>query len=77
MGVHFKFATIHGIFVAYLLEETCESLNRDAMLGVSRPNGANAVATFESLMNWLCVYWDLENHSTTDSMVLEKYKVAG
>jgi len=77
MGVHFKFATIHGIFVAYLLEETCESLNRDAMLGDSGPNGANAVANSESLVKWLCACWDLESHSTTDSMVLEQYKVAG
>lgn len=45
MDIHHEFATIYGRFVACLLKETCDFLNRDATLGSSGLNGADAAVT--------------------------------
>jgi hypothetical protein len=45
MDIHHEFATIYGRFVACLLKETSEFLNRDATLGPSGLNGIDAAGT--------------------------------
>ena len=44
-GIHHEFATIYGIFVEFLIKETCAFFNIDATSGPCRLNGIDATGT--------------------------------